>query len=71
MEDGSLYDILYKNKSPDLLFKIKSSLKLKFRIILHVAHGMNYLHEKQILHCDICSANILVSLKVIRQFIIN
>lgn len=55
MSQGSLYDLLHKKKA-------HISFDLTLNIIEQVAHGMNHLHEKKVLHCDLKSSNILVSL---------
>ena len=53
MEGGSLFDILHKKHT-----KLDED-----RIILvaeDIALGMNYLHDRKVLHCDLKSSNILV-----------
>jgi serine/threonine protein kinase len=56
MSGGSLYDYLHKHKAV---------LKLPFliRIALDIAKGMNYLHQHDIIHRDLKTANILIDEK--------
>lgn len=61
MEDGSLYEILHKQQNIEDKSTIMHNLNVKFKIIESIAHGMNYLHEKRVLHCDLKSSNILVN----------
>lgn len=65
MEDGSLADNLYENTKARSLVLNNWSVKLK--IIESIAHGMNYLHQMNVFHCDLKPSNILVSLLVIGQ----
>jgi len=60
MEDGSLYEILHKQQHAEEKSVIMHNLNVMFKIIESIAHGMNYLHEKRVLHCDLKSSNILV-----------
>ncbi|XP_019089454.1 PREDICTED: serine/threonine-protein kinase STY17-like [Camelina sativa] len=53
MTRGSLYDFLHKHKG---VFKIQSLLK----VALDVAKGMNYLHQNNIIHRDLKTANLLM-----------
>jgi serine/threonine protein kinase len=53
MPKGSLYDVLRTN--PDW------SLSVKYRIALDVVSGLAQLHEKNIIHRDLKSLNILLS----------
>ncbi len=51
---GSLFDILH-------IRKMKLSFNTKLCIIESISHGMNHLHERNVLHCDLKSSNILVT----------
>lgn len=53
MHGGSLYDYLHKQKNI-----LELSLLLKFA--LDVCSGMNYLHQKNIIHRDLKTANLLM-----------
>ncbi|EOA19243.1 hypothetical protein CARUB_v100064731mg, partial [Capsella rubella] len=53
MTRGSLYDFLHKHKG---VFKIQSLLK----VALDVSKGMNYLHQNNIIHRDLKTANLLM-----------
>ena len=46
---GSLHDLLYL----DMEGRAPLSLALKHRLVLEVAQGLEYLHEKNVLHRDI------------------
>ena len=53
LEGGSLFDLLHKKHTP----------MNEERIILiaeDIALGMNYLHGRKVMHCDLKSSNILV-----------
>ena len=65
MEDGSLMDNLYA-KGERNRKQILEYWPVKLKIIESIAHGMNYLHEMNVLHCDLKPSNILVNLLVIR-----
>lgn len=54
MSQGSLYDLIHIKRK-------KFATDMIMNIIEQVAHGMNHLHEKKVLHCDLKSSNILVS----------
>ena len=54
MSQGSLFDLIHKRRK-------KLSIEMIMNVIEQVAHGMNHLHEKKVLHCDLKSSNILVS----------
>lgn len=56
MEGGSLFDILHKKH-------IKIEENRIFIVAEDIALGMNYLHDRKVLHCDLKSSNILVSIK--------
>ncbi|PKA47770.1 Serine/threonine-protein kinase HT1 [Apostasia shenzhenica] len=53
MPGGSLYDFLHKQKGA---FKLPSLL----RVAIDVSKGMNYLHQNDIVHRDLKTANILM-----------
>lgn len=53
MSQGSLYDLIHKKRK-------KLPTEMIMNVIEQVAHGMNHLHEKNVLHCDLKSSNILV-----------
>ncbi|KAG0497048.1 hypothetical protein HPP92_001449 [Vanilla planifolia] len=53
MSGGSLYDFLHKQKG---VFKLPSLL----RVAIDVSKGMNYLHQNDIIHRDLKTANVLM-----------
>ncbi|XP_010548241.1 PREDICTED: serine/threonine-protein kinase STY17-like isoform X2 [Tarenaya hassleriana] len=53
MARGSIYDFLHKQKG---VFKIQSLL----RVAIDVSKGMNYLHQNNIIHRDLKTANLLM-----------
>nr|AFC37605.1 serine threonine protein kinase [Piper colubrinum] len=53
MSGGSLYDVLHKKKG---VFKLPTLLK----VALDVSKGMNYLHQNNIVHRDLKTANLLM-----------
>ncbi|KAK3224421.1 hypothetical protein Dsin_011446 [Dipteronia sinensis] len=53
MARGSLYDFLHKEKG---VFKLPSLLK----VAIDVSKGMNYLHQNNIIHRDLKTANLLM-----------
>ena len=55
MPGGSLYDIIHKNDKKMILTEDKI-----FNICEDMALGMNYLHSRKVLHCDLKSSNVLV-----------
>lgn len=54
MSQGSLFDLIHIKRK-------KLPIEMIMNVIEQVAHGMNHLHEKKVLHCDLKSSNILVS----------
>lgn len=65
MEDGNLADNLYERPKARALVLNNWSVKLK--IIESIAHGMNYLHQMNVFHCDLKPSNILVRSSAVRQ----
>lgn len=57
MERGSLYRVLHDE---DAVAVRPSTLIEKLEICLHIAEGMTFLHDSDILHRDLNSNNILV-----------
>ncbi|TKY70282.1 Serine/threonine-protein kinase HT1 [Spatholobus suberectus] len=53
MSKGSLYDFLHKQRG---VFKLPSLLK----VAIDVSKGMNYLHQNNIIHRDLKTANLLM-----------
>lgn len=53
MSGGSLYDFLHKTKG---FFKLPSVLK----VAIDVSKGMIYLHQNNIIHRDLKTANLLM-----------
>ncbi|GAV78579.1 ACT domain-containing protein/Pkinase_Tyr domain-containing protein [Cephalotus follicularis] len=53
MAKGSIYDFLHKQKG---VFKLPSLLK----VAIDVSKGMNYLHQNNIIHRDLKTANLLM-----------
>lgn len=53
MAQGSIYDYLHKQKG---VFKLQSLLK----VALDVSKGMSYLHQNNIIHRDLKTANLLM-----------
>ncbi|KAL5557456.1 hypothetical protein UlMin_039692 [Ulmus minor] len=53
MSRGSLYDFLHKHKG---VFKLPSLLK----VALDISKGVNYLHQNNIIHRDLKTANLLM-----------
>lgn len=63
MPGGSLYDYLHKNHNV-----LKLPQLLKFAI--DVSRGMEYLHQNNIIHRDLKTANLLMDIHKVRIFII-
>jgi serine/threonine protein kinase len=59
MESGSLYDLLH-GSSEDAVSNRPSDLMSKLRLCLDIADGMRFLHDSNIIHRDLKSANILL-----------
>lgn len=53
MSRGSVYDFLHKHGG---VFKLPSLLK----VAIDVSKGMNYLHQNNIIHRDLKTANLLM-----------
>lgn len=49
----SLHDLLHVQKK-------KLDISEKIEILENIANGVNYLHKKKYLHCDLKSSNILI-----------
>lgn len=61
MSKGSLYDFLHKQRG---VFKLPSLLK----VAIDVSKGMNYLHQNNIIHRDLKTANLLMDENEVRGF---
>lgn len=53
MAKGSIYNFLHKQKG---VFKLPSLIK----VAIDVSKGMNYLHQNNIIHRDLKTANLLM-----------
>ena len=62
MDSGSLFDLIHKNKDRE---KILTDERI-FSICEDVALGMNYLHSRKVLHCDLKSSNVLVFFLILK-----
>lgn len=61
MAEGSLYNFLHKQKG---VFKLPSLIK----VAIDVSKGMNYLHQNNIIHRDLKTANLLMDEHEVRGF---
>jgi len=61
MAKGSLYNFLHKQKG---VFKLPSLVK----VAIDVSKGMNYLHQNNIIHRDLKTANLLMDENEVRAF---
>ena len=61
MSRGSVYDFLHKQRG---VFKLPSLLK----VAIDVSKGMNYLHQNNIIHRDLKTANLLMDENEVREF---
>lgn len=61
MARGSIYDFLHKQKG---VFKLSSLIK----VATDVSRGMNYLHQNNIIHRDLKTANLLMDENEVRVF---
>ena len=61
MAKGSLYNFLHKLKG---VFKLPSLIK----VAIDVSKGMNYLHQNNIIHRDLKTANLLMDENEVRAF---
>ena len=62
MSRGSVYDFLHKQGG---VFKLPSLLK----VAIDVSKGMNYLHQNNIIHRDLKTANLLMDENQVRVFV--
>ncbi|CAD8066258.1 unnamed protein product [Paramecium sonneborni] len=53
LEEGSLFDHLHKKKT-------HIDQKALMQIVEDIALGMNYLHGRKVMHCDLKSSNVLI-----------
>jgi len=61
MAKGSLYNFLHKQNG---VFKLPSLIK----VAIDVSKGMNYLHQNNIIHRDLKTANLLMDENEVRAF---
>lgn len=64
MARGSIYDFLHKQKG---VFKLPSLIK----VATDVSRGMSYLHQNNIIHRDLKTANLLMDENEVRTFPFN
>ena len=62
MSRGSLYDFLHRQRG---VFKLASLIK----VAIDVSKGMNYLNQKNIIHRDLKTANLLMDENEVRGFL--
>ena len=58
MQSGSLFDLIHKKDT------LKFTEERIFSICEDIALGMNYLHSRKVMHCDLKSSNVLVNNKI-------
>ena len=61
MSRGSVYDFMHKHRG---VFKLPSLLK----VAIDVSKGMNYLHQNNIIHRDLKTANLQMDENEVRVF---
>lgn len=64
MSKGSVYNFLHKQKG---IFKLPALVK----VVIDVSKGMNYLHQNNIIHRDLKTANLLMDEHEVRVFLKN
>lgn len=64
MSKGSVYNFLHKQKGT---FKLSTLLK----VAMDVSKGMNYLHQNNIIHRDLKTANLLMDEHEVRVLFKN
>lgn len=64
MSKGSVYNFLHKQKG---IFKLPALVK----VAIDVSKGMNYLHQNNIIHRDLKTANLLMDEHEVRVFLKN